>query len=319
MQQESHWLSRRWGQGGREGEECGVTWQGSRMGMMRLEPESRRLRMESRTLQPSENKGRQARKWAQLCLYCLQQTLGEGFRYDLACAGEPLPGGICALVHKLVVWKRCGCRVLGIKHGDSQIMLHLCVLDVFLILNLLLLILSCNGPLFISVCAFEKKHRAYRALLVINSMPHSMFWDCGDVCLSHICDWCFEFVVVGISCKVMLHSHCGCGNNTNVTAEGELNRTWCVLLRGAQQLLILSCEFCFHQQQQGYYESGVFSKSSAVLVSFWNAKVWLQAEQWQMFGTLTHVGSVFLPLETSEICGPWSQMQPGLFKAQLII
>lgn len=57
--------------------------------------------------------------------------LGRGFRYDLACTGEPLPEGICALVHKLLFWKRFGCRVLGIKHGDSQIKLHLFVLGVF--------------------------------------------------------------------------------------------------------------------------------------------------------------------------------------------
>lgn len=38
-----------------------------------------------------------------------------------------------------------------------------------------------------------------------------------------------------------------------------------------------------------------------------------------MFGTFNHVGSVFLPVETSEIGGLWSRMQPGLFKAQLFI
>lgn len=64
---------------------------------------TRTLRMESKTLHPSGNKGREARKWAQLCLYSLKRTLGRGFRYDLACTGEPLPEGICALVHKLLV------------------------------------------------------------------------------------------------------------------------------------------------------------------------------------------------------------------------
>lgn len=59
--------------------------------------------MESRTLQPSGSKSRKARKWAQLCLYSLQHMLGQRFRYDLACAGESLPKGVCALVHKLLV------------------------------------------------------------------------------------------------------------------------------------------------------------------------------------------------------------------------
>lgn len=58
------------------------------MAMVRQQPESRRLRMESRTLQLSGNKGRKARKWPQLCLRSLQHMLGEGFRYDLACTGE---------------------------------------------------------------------------------------------------------------------------------------------------------------------------------------------------------------------------------------
>lgn len=59
--------------------------------------------MESRPLQPSGNKGRNARKWAQLCLHSLQHTLGGGFRYDLVCTGEQLPEGIRTLVHKLLV------------------------------------------------------------------------------------------------------------------------------------------------------------------------------------------------------------------------
>lgn len=46
-----------------------------------------------------------------------------------------------------------------------------------------------------------------------------------DVCLSQICDWCFDIVFVGISCKVMLHLHSGCGNNTNVIALQRANRT----------------------------------------------------------------------------------------------
>lgn len=49
-----------------------------------------------------------------------------------------------------------------------------------------------------------------------------------DVCLSHVCDECFDIVVVRISCKVMLHSHCGCGceeYKCDGSAEGELNTT----------------------------------------------------------------------------------------------
>lgn len=130
-----------------------------------------------------------------------------------------------------------------------------------------------------------------------------LYWSeyCVKLCCSCI-------VVVEI---IQMWRHC----------RGQKNRIWCVpiLLRGVQQLLTSSCEFCLHQQPQGNYETAVFSKSSAVLVSVWNVKMWLQAEQWHIFGTFTHVGSVFLPLETSEIGSLWSKMQPGLFKAQLFI
>lgn len=73
---------------------------------------------------PSENKCRKVKKLAQLCLYTLQHTLHGGFRYDLVCIGDLLPEGICSPAHNLLVWKSCGCRVLGIKHGGSQTVLN---------------------------------------------------------------------------------------------------------------------------------------------------------------------------------------------------
>lgn len=88
---------------------------------------------------------------------------------------------------------------------------------------------------------------------------------------------------------------------------------------GAQWLLTPSCEFCLHQQPRGNYETGSFSESSAALFSVRSVQMWLQAKHWQMFGTFTHVGSVFLPLKNSEIDGRRSLMQPELFNAQLFI
>lgn len=104
-------------------------------------------------------------------------------------------------------------------------------------------------------------------------------------------------------------SRMGNGNNKNVIAlrrAPQQKRTWCspALLRGAPRLLTPSCEVCLHQQPRGNYETGLFSESSAVLFSVWSVQMWLQAKQWQMFGTLAHVGSVFLPLEDSKIDVP---------------
>lgn len=99
------------------------------------------------------------------------------------------------------------------------------------------------------------------------------------------------------------------GNNKNVIAlrrARQQKRPWCIpaLLRGAPRLPTPSCEVCLHQQPRGDYEAGLFSESSAVLFSVWSVQMCLQAKQWQMFGTLTHVGSVFLPLENSKIDVP---------------